>query len=169
MTNYDSFFSQAASTMRQSAIRQMGTVLAQVKDMISFAPGYPAEDQFPWTLLTDVTHDLLDGRDGSVLQYGPTLGYKPLREAIVELMRARHITSTAEQIQITSGSQQGLDLVARVLLDPGDVALMELPSYTGAITAFRNVGASLVGAAAIFRQSSSCSAPPRRLNTVVTP
>lgn len=145
MTNYDSFFSQAASAMRQSAIRQMGTVLAQVKDMISFAPGYPAEDQFPWTLLTDITHDLLDGRDGSVLQYGPTLGYKPLREAIVGLMRARHITSTAEQIQITSGSQQGLDLVARVLLDPGDVALMELPSYTGAITAFRNVGASLVG------------------------
>ena len=46
---------------------------------------------------------------------------------------------------ITTGSQQGLDLVARVLLDPGDVALMELPSYTGAITAFRNVGASLVG------------------------
>jgi 2-aminoadipate transaminase len=145
MTNYDPFFSQAASQMRQSAIRQMGTVLAQAKDMISFAPGYPAEDQFPWSLLTEISRDLLDGHDGSVLQYGPTAGYKPLRDATVGLMHARHISSTPEEVLITSGSQQGLDLVARVLLDPGDVALMELPSYTGAITAFRNVGASLVG------------------------
>ena len=145
MTNYEPFFSRAGLQMRESAIRQMGTVLAQAKDMISFAPGYPAEDQFPWTLLAEIARDLLDGRDGSVLQYGPTQGYKPLREATVELMRARHIASTAEQVLVTSGSQQGLDLVARVLLDPGDVVLMELPSYTGAITAFRNVGASLVG------------------------
>ena len=84
MTNYDPFFSQAASQMRESAIRQMGTVLAQAKDMISFAPGYPAEDQFPWQLLTEIARDLLDGHDGSVLQYGPTQGYRPLREATVE-------------------------------------------------------------------------------------
>ncbi len=145
MTNYDPFFSQAASQMRESAIRQMGTVLAEAKDMISFAPGYPAEDQFPWQLLTEISRELLDGHDGSVLQYGPTQGYKPLREATVGLMQSRHIASAAENVLITSGSQQGLDLLARVLLDPGDVALMELPSYTGAITAFRNVGASLVG------------------------
>lgn len=145
MTNYEAFFSTAASQMRQSAIRQMGTVLAQAADMISFAPGYPAEDQFPWALLGDVARDLLSGQDGSVLQYGPTQGYKPLREAIVTVMQTRHVTSRAEDVLITSGSQQGLDLVARVLLDPGDVVLMELPSYTGAITAFRNVGAALVG------------------------
>jgi 2-aminoadipate transaminase len=145
MINYDSFLSQAATAMRQSAIRQMGTVLAQAKDMISFAPGYPAEDQFPWQLLTEITRELLDGHDGSVLQYGPTQGYRPLCEATIAIMGSRHITSTMEQVMVTSGSQQGLDLVARVLLDPGDVALMELPSYTGAITAFRNVGATLVG------------------------
>lgn len=145
MTNYDSFLSQAASQMRQSAIRQMGTVLAQARDMISFAPGYPAEDQFPWQLLTEITRELLDGHDGSVLQYGPTQGYRPLCEATVAIMASRHIASSLEQVMVTSGSQQGLDLVARVLLDPGDVALMELPSYTGAITAFRNVGATLVG------------------------
>jgi len=145
MTHYDSFFSQSAGHMRESAIRQMGTVLAQSVDMISFAPGYPAEDQFPWQALGEIAADLLGGRDGSVFQYGPTRGYRPLREATIALMRVRHVTSTAEQIVITTGSQQGLDLVGRVLLDPGDVALMELPSYTGAITAFRNVGASLVG------------------------
>jgi len=145
MTNYDSFFSRAAATMRESAIRQMGTVLSQAQDMISFAPGYPAEDQFPWIALTDIARELLDGHDGSVLQYGPTRGYRPLREATVDLMRTRGIASSADRVVITTGSQQGLDLVARVLLDPGDVVLMELPSYTGAISAFRNVGAALVG------------------------
>jgi len=145
MKDYESFFSQSALKMRESAIRQMGSVLAQARDMISFAPGYPAEDLFPWELLQQITHDLLESREGSVLQYGPTHGYQPLREATVDLMKTRHINSTASDVLITSGSQQGLDLVARVLLDPGDVVLMELPSYTGAITAFRNVGASMVG------------------------
>ena len=145
MTNYEAFLSRAGGNMQQSAIRQMGMVLAQAKDMISFAPGYPAEDQFPWQPLTEIARDLLSGSDGSVLQYGPTRGFRPLRDATIELMRSRGIASVAERVVITTGSQQGLDLVARVLLDPGDVALMELPSYTGAITAFRNVGASLVG------------------------
>lgn len=145
MTNYEAFLSHAGAHMQESAIRQMGTVLAGSKDMISFAPGYPAEDQFAWEALAEIARALLSGSDGSVLQYGPTRGYKPLREAVVALMRDRGIMSAADRIVITTGSQQGLDLVARVLLDPGDVALMELPSYTGAITAFRNVGASLVG------------------------
>jgi 2-aminoadipate transaminase len=145
MKDYEAFFSQSAHSMRESAIRQMGTVLAQARNMISFAPGYPAEDQFPWQLLGDITRDLLESRDGSVLQYGPTHGYKPLRETTVDLMQKRHITCSSDNVLITNGSQQGLDLIARVLLDPGDVVLMELPSYTGAISAFRNVGASMVG------------------------
>jgi len=145
MTNYDKFFSHAAGFMRESAIRQMGAVLAAAKDMVSFAPGYPAEDVFPWQAFGEIAKGLLGGADGSVLQYGPTRGYKPLREAVVELMRSRAIASSLERVVITTGSQQGLDLVGRVLLDPGDVALLELPSYTGAISAFRNVGASMVG------------------------
>lgn len=145
MTNYDKFFSRAAGFMRESAIRQMGAVLAAAKDMVSFAPGYPAEDVFPWQAFGEIAQGLLGGSDGSVLQYGPTRGFKPLREAVVELMRSRAIASSLERVVVTTGSQQGLDLVARVLLDPGDVALLELPSYTGAISAFRNVGASMVG------------------------
>ncbi len=145
MINYDGFLSRAGVDMQESAIRQMGTVLAKSKDMVSFAPGYPAEDQFPWPGLTEIARELLSGRDGSVLQYGTTRGYRPLRAATVAIMEARGIASHVEGVVVTTGSQQGLDLVARVLLDPGDVALMELPSYTGAITAFRNVGASLVG------------------------
>ena len=143
--NYDAFLSRAGANMQESAIRQMGTVLSKSKDMISFAPGYPAEDQFPWPPLTEIAQELLTGADGSVLQYGPTRGYRPLREATLDMMRTRGITSDIDRVVITTGSQQGLDLVARVLLDPDDVVLMELPSYTGAITAFRNVGAVMVG------------------------
>ena len=143
--NYDTFLSRAGASMQESAIRQMGSVLSKSKDMISFAPGYPAEDQFPWPPLTEIAQELLTGADGSVLQYGPTRGYRPLREATRELMSSRGITSDVDRIVITTGSQQGLDLIARVLLDPDDVVLMELPSYTGAISAFRNVGAAMVG------------------------
>jgi 2-aminoadipate transaminase len=145
MTNYESFLSARGARMQESAIRQTGSVLAQARDMVSFAPGYPAEDQFPWSPLAEIARELLTGHDGSVLQYGPTRGYRPLRDATLELMRSRGITSAADRVVITTGSQQGLDLVGRVLLDPGDVALMELPSYIGAISAFRNVGAELVG------------------------
>jgi 2-aminoadipate transaminase len=145
MTTSDRFFSRAAVSMRESAIRQMGAVLAQAHDMVSFAPGYPAEDAFPWRAFADLTHELLAGDDGKVLQYGPTRGYRPLQDAVRGLMSERGIAPTASQVVITTGSQQGLDLLARVLLDPGDVVLMELPSYTGAISAFRNVEAALVG------------------------
>jgi 2-aminoadipate transaminase len=145
MTNYESFLSRASEHLKQSAIRQMGMVLAGAKDIVSFAPGYPAEDAFPWEAFRAIAQELLGGADGSVLQYGPTPGYRPLREDIVEIMRGRGIDAHADRTLITTGSQQGLDLLGRVLVDPGDVILMELPSYTGAISAFRAAGADLVG------------------------
>ena len=145
MINYDAFLSRAAEQMQESAIRRMGTVLAQSRDIISFAPGYPAPDTFPWQEFSEITKDLLTGTDGAVLQYGPTRGYKPLLGAVADIMSARGVTTSADNLLITTGSQQGLDLVARVLLDPGDVVLVELPTYTGAITAFRNVQAGMVG------------------------
>ena len=72
-------------------------------------------------------------------------GIEPLLELIAGIMRARGVETTLENLLITTGSQQGLDLVARVLFDPDDVILVELPTYTGAITAFRNVQATMVG------------------------
>jgi 2-aminoadipate transaminase len=145
MINYDSFLSRAAGHMQESAIRRMGTLLAQKRDIISFAPGYPAPDTFPWEELRDITKELLSGGDGSVLQYGPTRGYRPLLEVIGAIMAERGAPAVIDRLLVTTGSQQGLDLVARVLLDPDDVVLVELPTYTGAITAFRNVQAQMVG------------------------
>jgi 2-aminoadipate transaminase len=145
MINYDEFFSRAAERMKESAIRKMGTVLAQSRNIISFAPGYPAPETFPWTEFAGISQELLAGSDGSVLQYGPTRGHKPLLEVIAGIMATRDVRTSPDRLLITTGSQQGLDLVARVLLDPGDVVLVELPTYTGAITAFRNVQAEMVG------------------------
>jgi 2-aminoadipate transaminase len=143
--NYDALLSRAGERMQQSAIRQMGTVAAENPDIISFAPGYPAPDTFAWAAYREIAADLLSGADGSVLQYGPTRGYKPLLEWTAGLLASRGIRVAPEHLLVTTGSQQGLDLVGRVLLDPGDVVLVELPSYTGAITAFRNAQATLVG------------------------
>jgi 2-aminoadipate transaminase len=143
--NYERFYSRTGERMQQSAIRQMGTVAASMPDVISFAPGYPAPETFAWDEYREIASDVLTSRDGEALQYGPTRGYTPLLETLLGLLAKRGIEAGMEQLQITTGSQQGLDLVARVLLDPDDVVLVELPSYTGAITAFRNVQASLVG------------------------
>lgn len=145
MMNYDGLLSRAGERMKESAIRRMGTVLAQGADIVSFAPGYPAAETFAWAEFQDIARELLAGTDSSVLQYGATRGYRPLLETIAGLMAARGVTTGMERLLVTTGSQQGLDLVARVLLDPGDVALVELPTYTGAITAFRNVQAEMVG------------------------
>ena len=143
--NVDRFFSSAAAAMRESAIRKMGALGARIPDLISFAPGYPDPLLFPWETLRAAAGDLLSGADPAALQYGATRGYRPLVEALGELLEQRGIRSTFEQRIVTSGSQQGLDLVARLFVDPGDVVLVELPTYTGAISAFANVRATLVG------------------------
>jgi DNA-binding transcriptional MocR family regulator len=131
--------------MRESAIRKMGTLGARIPDLISFAPGYPDPETFPWQAFSEIAARLLTGADPTALQYGATRGYRPLVESLDAVLTARGIASRFEQRIITSGSQQGLDLVARVLIDPGDAVLVELPTYTGAISAFRNALADLVG------------------------
>ena len=142
---YERFFSHAAEQMRESAIRKMGTLGTRIPDLISFAPGYPDPATFPWERFRAIAASLLSGADGSTLQYGPTRGFRPLVEALETILAPRGIASAFEQRVITSGSQQGLDLVAKVLIDPGDAVIVELPTYTGAISAFRNALADLVG------------------------
>ena len=139
--------STRARSVTESPIRQMGIVTAERKNVISFAPGYPDPAVFPWEEYREIAASLFSGADGRVLQYGPTQGHRPLREWIAGLQRRRGIDVAEDQILITSGSQQGLDLLGRVLVDPGDVVLVELPSYTGAISAFANAGARFVGVA----------------------
>ncbi len=119
--------------------------MARVPDMVSFAAGYPDAASFPWEELRELANGLLASREPGVLQYGPTCGYGPLLDTIVGVLGARGIAATPDQLTITSGSQQGIDLIGRVLISPGDAVLVELPAYTGAIAAFKNAQAHLVG------------------------
>jgi 2-aminoadipate transaminase len=145
MIDYDCCFSSAARTMQASAIRKMGGLGGRVPDLISFAPGFPAPELFAWEEFRDVAQSVLSGSDPSVLQYGSTRGYRPLVEALAQILSERGIAATPEEILVTTGSQQALDLTARVFIDPGSVVLVELPTYTGGITAFNNAQATLVG------------------------
>ena len=137
--------SRAALRMQESEIRRMSTVGARLADLISFAGGYPDQTTFAWDEYRLIAADILAGSDGSVLQYGPTRGYLPLLESLGEIMKDRGALAPTDELLITTGSQQALDLVARAFLDAGDVALMELPTYAGAIAAFRNALGTLVG------------------------
>jgi 2-aminoadipate transaminase len=145
MTDYDHFLSTTGRQLAGSAIRQMGVLVAQAPDMVSFAPGYPDPALFPWEELRDISDALLRSHQGDTLQYGPTRGYAPLLESLLGVLDRRGITATRDNLIITSGSQQGIDLAARVFISPGDVVLVELPTFTGAIAAFKNAGANVIG------------------------
>ena len=145
MTDYERFLSATGRQIAGSAIRQMGILVSQAPDMVSFAPGYPDPELFPWDDLRAIADSLLRGDDGGALQYGPTRGHMPLVETLVDVLEARGIKTVRENVIITSGSQQGIDLIARVIVSPGDVVLVELPTFTGGIAAFKNAQANIVG------------------------
>lgn len=140
--------STAAQHFQESAIRKAGAVSASVPGLISLAAGYPAPDVFPWEDLQAITAQILARHDGNTLQYGATRGYRPLIEHLLaNTLKTRGLAPRFEDVIVTSGSQQGLDLAGRVLIDPGDPVIVELPTYSGAIAAFHNLQASLVGVA----------------------
>jgi DNA-binding transcriptional MocR family regulator len=145
MTVHDGAFSRMGAQLTGSAIRQMGILAAGRADLISFAPGYPDPDTFAWDAYRNIADDLLRAREPDTLQYGPTRGYAPLLEALVPRLRRQGVACTTDDLLLTTGSQQALDLVTRLFVDPGDVVLVELPTFTGAIAAFRSAGARLVG------------------------
>ena len=146
MIKQTSRLSRAAQSYQESEIRRTGALSAAIPGLISLAAGVPAPDVFPWEDLQAITSDLLAKHDGNTLQYGATRGYRPLIEHLIgKALKSRGIEAQFEQVVITTGSQQGLDLAGRVLIDPGDTVLVELPTYTGAIAAFHNLQATLAG------------------------
>jgi 2-aminoadipate transaminase len=123
------------ANMPASAVREILKV-AERPDILSFAGGLPAPELFPVTAIAEAHAEVLSQNGGSALQYSTTEGYGPLRAWIAAHLQRRGIPARAEELLITSGSQQGIDLVARVFLDPGDVVLVESPTYLAAIQAF---------------------------------
>ncbi len=130
--------------MRKSEIRELLKV-AQDPEVISFAGGLPSPNSFPLQDLQGVVKSVLEHHGKIALQYGTTQGLDELREALAERACKDGIDITAENVMISSGSQQALDTVGKIFLNPGDVALVGLPTYLGGINAYRSYEANLVG------------------------
>jgi 2-aminoadipate transaminase len=127
--------------MQSSVIREILNITSQ-PDMISLAGGMPAPELFPVERVEEACVRVLRNAGDDALQYSTTEGYPPLREFIVEKMSRYGIVASVDNVLITAGSQQALDLVGKVLLDPGDVIITEAPTYVGAIQAFTAYQAS---------------------------
>jgi 2-aminoadipate transaminase len=142
--NWENLWSERARGIVASDIRD-AFKLTEKEDVISFAGGFPSPEAFPRGELGQLGKDIIEDEGDVSLQYGPTEGYTELRSLIAKQMREQGIEATADHILITSGSQQGLDLVSRVLLDPGDLVIVEQPGYIGGLGAINNYQGEKVG------------------------
>ena len=129
--------------MASSAIREL-LKLTQQPDIISFAGGLPAPELFPTERIKEACDVVLSEMGSQALQYSTTEGYPPLRELIARHMARYGIKVGIDNIVITSGSQQALDLIGKLLINPGDRILAENPTYLGALQAFNGYQAQYV-------------------------
>jgi len=138
---WQQLYAQRSEGMRASDIRELLKVTAQ-PDVISLAGGLPAPELFPIDEYRRAFEWVLEADGAVALQYGPSEGYRPLRTYLAERLSKFGIECTADDILITNGSQQALDLIGRLMLDPGDAVLLEKPTYLGALQAFNQYQAS---------------------------
>ncbi len=142
-TVWTSRYAARMNNARSSAIRELLKV-SERPDVISLAGGLPSPDVFPVARFEDACHKVLQEHGSSALQYGATEGFEPLREIIAQNLMRYGIRAKIENVLLTSGSQQALDLIGKLLINTGDRVLVEAPSYLGALQAFNVYGAQYV-------------------------
>lgn len=140
---WDQRYAQRTQQMQSSLIREI-LKLTQVAGLISFAGGLPAPDVFPIEEVEMACSKVLEENGPQALQYSPTEGYVPLREYLMERMKRQGVVAGLDNIQITSGAQQALDLIGKIFINPGDKIVVENPTYLGAIQAWRAYGAEFI-------------------------
>lgn len=144
-TIMDYKISQNVKNVKPSAIREIFKFLS-VPGLISFAAGNPSPESFPTDAMQKASNAVFAVNASAALQYGTTEGYAPLREWVKQrLVNKFSSFKKIDEVIITTGGQQGIDLLARVMLDPGDTVICESPSFIGALNAFRVCGANTVG------------------------
>lgn len=135
-------FSRNVERLQSSAVRDI-LKLTQGKEIISFAGGLPAEELFPLEAIREAADRVYTAGTGS-LQYGLTEGYMPLRERLSQRMAHKGMKIQPDQMILTTGSQQAIDLITRVLMEPGDVVLVENPTYLASLQVFNLSGLRVV-------------------------
>ena len=139
-------FAQRLDNVETSAIRELFKLLGK-PGIISFAGGFPDSAMFDVAGIGEAVNAALAAEPGAALQYGATEGYQPLREQLAGFMQAKGVTGLApEQLIVTTGSQQALDLLGKCLVDPGSKAIVEGPTFLATIQCFRLYGAELISA-----------------------
>jgi 2-aminoadipate transaminase len=169
--SFSHFFSRDAASFRPSAIRAFAKLIND-PNIISFAGGVPNPDTFPAESLAGIAEKVIREKRAISLQYGPTRGLPRLCESIAAIGRDRKIECTADDVLVTTGSQQALDLIAHALLDPGDVVAVELPTYIGGSASFYARSAELAGVQqdddGIVPESLRALASSRRIKVLYT-
>jgi DNA-binding transcriptional MocR family regulator len=141
--NLEERFAARAAGMLPSEIRALFAVASR-PEIVSLAGGMPNLSALPMEMMAGVVNELILNNGTEALQYGSGQGHPKLREQICDVMALEGIKAHPEDIVVTTGSQQALDLISRIFIDPGDVVLVEAPSYVGALGTFRQYEASVV-------------------------
>jgi 2-aminoadipate transaminase len=143
LERYSSLFAARTGRMRSSVMRDL-MAITERPEVISLAGGLPDTSLFEPELFRSLMGKIADGSTAKALQYGPTEGLLAVKEAIVELMGAEGMVVASDELIVTTGGQQAIDLVCKALLDPGDVVVCEAPTYPGAVPTFCSYEAELV-------------------------
>ncbi|MDD5090639.1 MAG: PLP-dependent aminotransferase family protein [Candidatus Wallbacteria bacterium] len=143
--DFEALYSKNAQNLKKSVIREL-LKLTNKPEIISFAGGLPAPCTFPVEDIKEIVGKVLDQEYMKALQYGATEGDVGLKEELVKFLKERNIPwITPDHLLITTASQQALDMVGKVFIDPGDSVIVGLPSYIGALGAFNAYRANLIG------------------------
>jgi DNA-binding transcriptional MocR family regulator len=139
-------FADRLNNVETSAIRELFKLLGK-PGIISFAGGFPDSAMFDVEGIREATNKALDEEPGAALQYGATEGYQPLREQLAAFMQSKGALDVApDQLIVTTGSQQALDLLGKTMISPGDKVIVEGPTFLATIQCFRLYGAQLISA-----------------------
>src|SRR5215203_7095434 len=143
LERYAGLFASRTRVMKSSAMRDMMSITTR-PEVISFAGGLPDTSTFPRDTFASVTNRIAMESSAKALQYGPTEGMPGMRECIREVMAAEDMAVDPEDICVTTGGQQVIDLVTKSLIDPGDVVIAEAPTYPGAVPTFSSYQADVI-------------------------
>ncbi|MCL2785550.1 MAG: aminotransferase class I/II-fold pyridoxal phosphate-dependent enzyme, partial [Propionibacteriaceae bacterium] len=140
---YVDVYANRTQGLKVSAVRALFAV-ANRPEVVSLAGGMPNITDLPLDVIGNVIGDLIKARGPQIMNYGTGQGEERIREQICEIMSLEQIQASPDDVVITCGSQQGLDLVTRTFIDPGDVVLVEAPTYVGALGTFSSYQAHVI-------------------------